>query len=167
MKRKYKFIFFSAAVLILCAAAYWVLKGTSEEEKVRKVLFQLTTLAEKPQGVRPTELAVKLKTLQTVFADSVSIDFGARKLSDTYTPRSLEPMLVSFRKHFVETTCSMSDVEITLQGDRANAVFACRFKGVPRQGNRVDEVRDVSCQLVKRDQKWYIENISINDILER
>ena len=167
MNKKHKFLSAAIVLLLISGAAYWLLKGTSEEEKVRKVLIALTTLAEKPQNVSPTEFAVKLRTLQTVFAEKVVIDFGARRMSDVHSARSLEPLLISFRKHFLYTSCSLSDEEITVDADRASTVFACRFKGKPQQGNYVDEVRDVSCQLVKRDRKWYIEKISINDILER
>lgn len=167
MKKKHKTIAAFIVLLLAAGAAYFIFKGTSEEEKVRKTLVKLTTLADKPQNVSPTEFAVKLRTMQTIFAEQVVIDFGARRLSDVYSARSLEPLMINFRKHFITASCSLSDEEITVNGERANAVFACRFKGRPQQGNYVDEVRDVSCQLVKHDKTWYIEKISINDILER
>lgn len=167
MKKKYKILLLTAALLLLTFAAYRIFTGNSDEEKIRKTLHRLTTLAAKPQEPRPAELAAKLRTLQTIFAEQVTIDFGARKMSETYTPRSLEPLLVNFRKQFISSDCSMSDLETTVSGGHADTVFACRFQGTPRKGNAVDEVRDINCRLVKHDKTWYIESISINDILER
>jgi hypothetical protein len=89
----------------------------------------MVSLASKPEAASPAELALKLRILQRVFADKVTIDFGARRMSDVYTPRSLEPMLANFRKSFVSTTASMSDEELRIDKVRADIVFACRFRG--------------------------------------
>ena len=76
MKKKHKIILLASALVLLAFAAYRIFSGNSEEEKIRKTLLRLTTLAAKPQEPKPTELAAKLRTLQTIFAENVSINFG-------------------------------------------------------------------------------------------
>lgn len=167
MNRKLRFTLFSALALLLLTTAYYFLNSNSDEEKIRKSLVSLASLAVKPSEASPAELAVKLRTIQTIFTGEIIIDFGARKLSGKYTPRSLEPMMVNFRKHFANSKCSAGNIEITVAGERADAVFSCSFKGTTIKGDVIDEVKDVNCRLVKYEKKWYIESISINDILER
>ena len=167
MKAKNKIILLLLILFGCAIAAYFVFAGSGDEAKIRRTLEKMTQLAAKPQEPKPAELAMKLRILQTVFAEQVSIEFSAHRFAENYTPRSLEPMLVNFRKHFASSDSSMSDLEINLSGSRADAVFSCRFQAVNRKKERVDEVYDVHCQLVKREQTWYIERVSINEILER
>ena len=127
----------------------------------------MSSLAVKPETSGATELAVKLRTLHRVFADEVEIDIRAAKIADKYTPRSLEPLLVNFRKSFTRTDCSASDIEIKTDSRYAEAVFSCRFKGTPKQGAPFDEVRDVTCHLQKSEGVWKINRVVVNDILER
>lgn len=148
-------------------AAYKIFGGVSDEAKIINTVSDMVSLASKPEAASPAELALKLRILQRVFADKVTIDFGARRMSDVYTPRSLEPMLANFRKSFVSTTASMSDEELRIDKVRADIVFACRFRGKPKSGIYVDEVRDVTCSLQKTDGVWKIDKVVINDILER
>ena len=167
MIKKHKRLFLLLLMLIVAAAGYRLFKAPTEEEKIEKTLREMATLADKPEEISPAEFAVKLKTLQRVFAENVTIEFGAHRFSDIRSRRSLEPLLINFREHFAKAGCSISDIEINITNERASVVFACRFIGRPKQGAAVDEIRDVTCQLVKLENKWYIERVSINDILER
>lgn len=167
MNRKIRFTLYSILAILLLAAAYFFWNSSGDEEKIRKSLVSLASLAAKPAEASPAELAVKIRILQTIFAEQIIIDFGSRKLSGNYSPRSLEPMMVNFRKHFTSSKCSAGNIEINIAGERADAVFSCTFKGTTNKGEVIEEVKDVNCRLVKHEQKWYIESISINDILER
>ena len=167
MNKKSKFILFAVSSVLLITAAYFVWNNNSDEEKIRRTLISLASLAEKPDAARPTELAAKLRIIQTVFTDNINLDFRDIRLSGNYSARSLEPMLVNFRKHFADSDCSAGNMDITVSSDRADAVFSCSFSGRTSKGELIKEVRDVNCRLVKIDKTWYIESISINDILER
>ena len=167
MTKKNKTILFAVLFILPVIAAYFVWNNNSDEQKIRQTLIRLASLAEKPDAARPTEFAAKLRIIQTVFTDNINLDFRDIRLSGSYSPRSLEPMLANFRKSFVSTAASMSDEELRIDKVRADIVFACRFRGKPKSGTYVDEVRDVTCSLQKTDGVWKIDKVVINDILER
>ena len=63
-------------------AAYKIFGGVSDEAKIINTVSDMVSLASKPEAASPAELALKLRILQRVFADKVTIDFGARRMSD-------------------------------------------------------------------------------------
>ena len=167
MKRR-KLIISTVIALIVCGAAVFLTCIRQDDNaKIRRVIFKFVRLAEKPDHASAAELAVKLRTLQTVFCDEVTLDIRHPAISEKYSPRSLEPLLVRYRKHFNHADASLSDLEINISGERADALFSVHLTGVTLRRHRVDEVRDVNCTLIRADGAWRIEKVSITNVLER
>ena len=165
-KRVVVFLLAAAAVCICAFVAVFFLK--SEEHKVKLVLDKLIYLGERPENPGAAELAVKLGSIDDIFAEQVSLDFGRRFLSGIYSSRSIEPLLVQYRKAFVRADLKMDDLTVTISPeDTANAIFSCRLTGKLHRGDQIEEVRDVECRLKKTEGKWRIEKLEINEVLER
>ena len=165
---KNKLLLLILTVVALAGAALWVTFALqSEEHKVKLVLDKLVYLAERPASPGAAELAVKLGSIDDIFAGEVSLDFGRRVLSGTYSSRSIEPLLVQYRKVFARAAVEMDDLTVTVAGDTAEAVFSCRLTGKLHRGDLVEEVRDIECRLKKIEDKWRIIKLEINEVLER
>ena len=167
MKHKKLMISILILLIAVCGLIFFMLTKPDENEKVRRVLVQFTRLADKPSTASAAELAVKLRTLQTVFCEQVMLDIRTPAISEIYTPRSLEPLLIRYRKHFSYTQSGMNDLEINISGNRADALFSLHLTGVTLKGYKVDEVRDINCVLVKSNDIWRIEKVTVTNILER
>ncbi len=167
---KNKLLLLILTAVALAGAALWVTFALqSEEAKVKAVLEELIRLGERPENPGAAELAVKIASIDDIFADRVVIEFGRRgRISGTYSPRSIEPLLVQYRKVFARAELAMDDFTVTVSPeDTANAVFSCRLTGKLHRGDYIEEVRDVDCRLKKADGVWRIEKLDINEVLER
>jgi hypothetical protein len=165
--KKLLFILIIAALAAVSGALWMIFFFKSEEHKVKLVLDKLVYLAERPASPGAAELAVKLGSIDDIFAGEVSLDFGRRVLSGTYSSRSIEPLLVQYRKVFARAAVEMDDLTVTVAGDTAEAVFSCRLTGKLHRGDLIEEVRDVGCRLKKIEDKWRIVKLEINEVLER
>ena len=167
---KNKLLLLILTAVALAGAALWVTFSLqSEETKVKQVLEKLILLGERPENPGAAELAVKLGSIDDIFADQVVIEFGRRsRISGTYTQRSIEPLLVQYRKVFSRAHLDMDDLTVTISPeDTANAVFSCRLSGKLQGQDYIEEVRDIDCRLKKTDGVWRIEKLDINEVLER
>ena len=167
---KNKLLLLILTAVALAGAALWVTFSLrSEEAKVKRIVAELVKLGERPASPGAAELAVKIASIDDIFADQVEISFGRRfGLSGVYTPRSIEPLLVQYRKVFIHAAMAADDLTVTIESeDTANAVFSCRLTGKLHRGDYIEEVRDVECRLKKLAGVWKIDRLNINEVLER
>ena len=162
-------IFITFAALIAAGGAFWAFRlSRSEEHKVKQVINQLVDLGKRPENPGPAELAIKITAIDNIFAEQVILDFGRRWNSGVFSNRSIEPLLVQYRKAFIHAELKMDDLTINIPDqETANALFSCRLTGKLHRGDYIEEVRDVECRLKKIEGSWRIDKLEVNEVLER
>ncbi len=166
--RKTRIAVLIAAVLALGGLSLWYLNYDSPEAQVKRTLRQLCELANKAEQENAAVAALKINSTDKVFAPRCVIDVGHELADGTMTPTEITSMLARYRGVFQQVRVETRDVSIHIQSpEEATASFTGFLKGVTRGGGQLDEVRDLTCQLEKRDGRWLINRIAIREVLQR
>lgn len=170
-KIPHQLIWIVAAVILLVAGGYiYYLRNMTDEAKIRDVLETLCDIGTK-SGEGAAATALKLKSLEKIFAPEVDINLDDRIFAGKVKQTELTGDVVRFRAIFDRVKIGMRDLEIKVEGpEQAEAVFTGSLDGVGKSGGgvgTVSEVRDIFCKLEKIDGDWKINSLSVQNILQK
>ena len=167
MRIKGKWIVLLIILFLLGGISLWYITRDSEEAKVKRKLHELADFGIKAEGEKEIFGALKVNGTDKVFAPQFELSLKYDMFSGTYTPREMTANLARFRMLFKQVKVRVADTVITINGDKADAVFTGLLDGVTADGKAVNEVRELNCTLAKIDGKWLINKLVVRDILEK
>lgn len=160
-------------VLILGALAlgwrWW--SGGGEEQKIRRPFAELSSAVGKSGGAA-SNLSILTTTddLKDLFADPVTLqvsgdeDFG---LAGTYSEAELKSNITRMRSVFKTLKVSFSDIKIRARNSTTATVDATVRAIATVEGSKADEVRLLTCQMVKKNGHWLFQSFNERQVLEK
>lgn len=165
MVKKLIIIFVAVAAAV---GIYFIFFRETEEQKIRRMLNNLCIdCAKSKESSSAVSLIVKTDTLKNYFADPCSLSVYKGFMQGNFSDVRAANEIMRANLFFKSSDLSYYDLHITVDGDEASVGFSGRFQAVLKSGERIDEVRDVSLQLCKIDNKWKIKSAEVQKILQR
>lgn len=165
MRIKGKYLALLIVFLLLGGVSLWYITRDTEEAKIKRKLHELADFGVKAEGEKEIYGALKINGTDKVFAPQLELVLNPDMFNGTYTPREMIANLARFRMLFKQVKIRVTDVVITVSGDKADAAFTGLLDGVTVDGKAVNEVRELNCALTKIDGKWLINKLVVRDIL--
>ncbi len=163
------FVLIMLAIMIGCGFYYW-LRPPEAVVQVRKTLEKLCEDASKPKSGSAASLVLKSQRLPDLFVDPCQLDLlGIRgELTGKFSPQELASLVVRLHGAFDTYQIKASDVQITIDSPtRATIEFAGSFHGRTKQGETIEELRDLTAHLERVDDQWRFAQFSIRKVIEK
>jgi hypothetical protein len=163
---KYIVIF---VVLILAVTGYFIFfSELTPEQKIKKQLNTFLKCASKSPNDKLTTGLIKSKQLEKLFAPKCSFHVGVSMFSGNYTPEDISANSMRCRSMFKYVDFSVSDVEIEFpESSKATVNFTGVLSGLTKNGNNIQEFRELTCKLDLIEDKWLISSVSIQEIIKK
>jgi len=158
-------------VLILAAAGilYWLIKGDSDEVRIRKSFETFARAASKEAGEGTTALLIKTQTLGKLFDEKCSLEGTKTFLDGNYTPEEVTSNAVMARKHASSLSMRFHDLTVNISSpEDASARFTVRVTGISANaGGSFSESREMNATLRKKEGKWLFTSFKVIDVFEK
>jgi len=163
-----------ALVLIAPAAAagvawyFFVVRPHREVRRIAKRLDRFEKLASRKHGSGALNVAVRSQSFSGLFTPAVRLDIPDAHLSGQYSAEELASVAARSLLTFRWTSLRFYDRDIRLDApDHAVVRATARFQAEMRTADRIDEVRELRCELRKQGRTWYFSNIAQVQVLRR
>ena len=169
MKRGVVVIVLAVAVLA-SAAVCWCLFRDSGERRIRRALEELCEIGSKSSGENAALGALKANRADHVFAPVCRFNFAQQVMDGVLTPTETGARILRLQGMFDWIKLSFSELEITVEGDKADIAFSGSFKGRLKYGDNreVDEIREIEAELARqKDSRWKFTRMSFRQVLEK
>ena len=158
------------AILIAAAGAgYWfILRPNREIRRVRRRIDALEQLLSHKPKTGAIQLAIRNQSLLRLFAARVQVEVPEAGFNREYSAEELAAVISRGLLLFRWTNLRFYDRQIHLDPpDSARVEATARFRAENRSGARIDEIREVRCELRKRNGKWRFFHLSEVQVLRR
>ncbi len=146
---------------------YWTFQKT-DTALIRTNLQKVCDLASKYPDEGNARGLLKSKALQALFDDPCYLDIRAHLFVGQYTRREIAANAMRYRSFFRHVYISLHDLEIELVSlTEARAEFTGSCDGLLKNGKRINQYRELSCELLKKNGDWVVSRIVIRQILEK
>lgn len=168
MVKKTKLIVLVFLVLLTAVAVYYLTREKTPEDMIKEQLYEFLDNASKSAGDKLTTSLLKTKSIEKQFAPKCYFDVGVQMFSGTYSPFQISQNSMRCRAMFRHVKFSISDLEIIMTSSKTATVdFTGHVKGITKQGNAIDEYRELSCKVNLIEGKWLISSVNIRKILKK
>ena len=157
-------------VLVVIAAGlfgYWHFTE-SEEDRVKARFTLLAERAEK-KGEEPVmKMALRVRGIGALFAETSVIESSLYDLSGTYTPNDINTLAAAISTRFKKLSIKFFDVRVDFPGNGlARASLTATLKGLSKSEGLIKETHELEIELVDKDGEWYFTRISMVEVLEK
>ena len=156
------------ALVGLGAAAWWGLHPT-DEKRVRRTLTALAERATKAPGETTTVMALKLQSLDTLFAPQVDVNVRGFAGNGNYSREELASIVARVRPMFRSIRLVFRDVTVTFPApNQATAVMTAQLEMEDAEGRRQTDTREIAvCLRREGPTSWGCATFRENQVLER
>lgn len=156
-----------AVVLLVLAIGGGIAYQRSDRVQIRRRFNRLADLA----GRSPTEsmiaMAARSEQLSNLFADRTTLAVPIRGLTGEYSRREIVQSAVSAKSQAESIQLDFHDMRIRdISGDNAHCTVTARLRAVIN-GERINEVRELDCHLVREAGRWVFKSFSVAEVLQR
>ncbi len=164
VKRKWVII----AVIISAAALAAFSLFPGEGKKVKKQFSLLAHYASKDEEENILAMARKMKSLESLFAESCEVTAPPYSLEGNFSRTDLAGMATRARMPFAHLTLSFHDLSVSFPDqETARVVLTGEVRGKSSRGTAVQEVREIECVLKKYQGEWLFRKWEIVEVLKR
>ena len=170
MKRSVLAIVLAAIAAASATGVYWRFFRDSDERRIRRALEELCEIGSKSSGENAALGALKANRADHVFAPVCRFDFARQVVDGVLTPTETGARILRLQGMFDWIKLSFSELEITVEGDKADIAFSGSFKGRLKYGDNreVDEIREIEAELARqKDSRWKFTRMSFRQVLEK
>lgn len=159
-------------VLVLGGLALgWHWFGGGDEQKLRRAFSQLGSVVSKSGGT-VSQLAIlgTQDDLSKLFADPVTLQVSGEEdygLDGTYSRAEVNSNLARLRQVCKTLQISFSDIRIRSRNSSTASVDATVRATATFEDGKAEEVRLLSCQLVKEDGRWRFKSFIERQVLDK
>ncbi|MDA0577570.1 MAG: hypothetical protein O3B24_05670 [Verrucomicrobia bacterium] len=152
---------------VVTAIISWRLHHTPTA-RVTKRFNALAALISMPQPESPIQMAVKGQNLQGFFTASAELHTPVLGAAGPMSPADIASLTMAARASFRDMRFSFRDLTITFPAPRvATATVTARIEGSMTSGERVDEIRELHCELQHVEHVWRFSACAVVDVLQR
>jgi len=140
----------------------------TEEKKVRKQFRLLAESVSKKTGENPFVMAQKMKNLQVLFEENLTVNVAADSFSGSYSREEVLSYATASRTGFSDLSLKFFDFHIDFpEKITARAMLTARLAGRTTGGEQMDETREIECVLKKVEKKWRFTHIEVVEVLKK
>lgn len=159
-------------MLIIGAAVLgWRCLGGGEEQKLRRTFSDLGGAVSKGTGaVANLSVLGTLDNLDKLLADSLTLQVSADEdygLAGTYSRSEAKANIARMRQVCKSLKVNFSDIKIRTKTATAATIDATVRAVATFDGGKVEEVRLLTCQLVKQEGSWRFQSFVERQVLEK
>ncbi|MDD3118554.1 MAG: hypothetical protein PHQ27_05210 [Victivallales bacterium] len=155
-------------VLAVVAVGWWYWSPQSDRSLVMKALREMADAASKERNETTAAMWLKTRKADEYLADPCSFQLERTMFSGEFSPEEITSNLVRLRRVFNTCRLSFYDAEVTFpQPDRAIIDFTGNLQGELRNGEKVDEVREIRAELSKIKEQWRFCRFSIRQVIRK
>jgi hypothetical protein len=152
---------------VIVAVGIYLFRG-NESSRVQRQFRRLAESVSKTSGEGNLTMVMKTETFQRLFAPECDLEFKEQVLNGVFTPDQLVAQLVRGRSQLSTITASFPDVVTTFpENDLAVVAATARFQATHRNGQAVDETRELECELRKIGGEWRFQRVAVVEVLKR
>lgn len=157
-----------AVVVVSGIIAWRLFFRDSDKAAIRKHLHRICELASKYPNEGNARGLLKSEALQSMFHEPCYLDIRAHLFVGQYTRREIAANSMRYRSFFNHVYITLHDLEIELLSPtEARAEFTGACDGILKNGERVNQYRELVCELIKIDNNWLVARVVIRPILQR
>lgn len=139
-----------------------------EEDKVKKVFYEISDSVEKMTNENPIVSAGKAKQIREVFIDFCVVEIPSRSISRAISSQETSSYAYARRMHFKILSLDFYDIRVEfLDKTSVHATLTAVFKGELTTGELVEDAHELISTLEKIDDKWRLSKIEVVEILEK
>jgi hypothetical protein len=157
------------AALIIASgvlAAFALFPG--EEKKVKKQFSLLAHYASKDEEEKILAMARKMKSLESLFAESCEVTAPPYSLAGSFSRADLANLAARARMHFSSLTLAFHDLSVSFPDqETAQVVLTGEVRGKSSRGAPVHEVREIECLLKQHQGEWLFCKWATVEVLKR
>jgi hypothetical protein len=152
---------------VIAAVGVFLFRG-NENSRVRRQFRRLAESVSKAPDEGNLVMVMKTETLRRLFAPECDLEFNEQVLNGVFTPDQLVAQLVRGRSQLSTITASFPEVVATFpKPDLAVVAATARFQATHRNGQAVDETRELECELRKEAGEWRFQRVAVVEVLKR
>ena len=157
------------AVIILAAATIWFcFFRDNEENKVRRALASLADSASKRAGEKTSTMIIKSQILASNFAEKCGLLIDDKYFAGEYSPEEISNQMLRARTFFHDFSLDFYDTEIDFPStNEARIAFTGHLTGTLKNGDRINEARELVALLRNDSGKWKFYSFKIRPILRK
>ena len=157
-----------AALVVIIGIGGVAYFSQSEEKKVKKRFDLMSEWVSKDPGEKAFTMAHKIQSLGTLFAETCGIKAPIHSLSGSYTPEEISGYAARARLQFSKLSLRFYDLDVDFpQVGIAEVLLTAKLTGRSRDGEHVDEIRELQCVLKKIEKKWLFSHIEVVEVLKK
>ena len=157
-----------AAAVVVAVVVIVIRLLPSEEKRVARQFERFSAWASKDRDEKPLKTTEKIQGLRSLFADPCEVRTDVDSFGGWYSPEQIVSYAMRARGYFAEASLTFHDVSVEIpEGDRALVMLTARLKGISVVEERVNEVRELECELHKTANRWLFNRIVVVEVLQR
>jgi hypothetical protein len=164
---KSKHIIIACVVVVIGIVAYFIF-SQSEAEKVKMQFEFIAEKINKDSGENPIIAAANANKIKEVFTEPFTVQAPAFDVFREASTDDISPFILAMRARYSEIALKFYDYVIEFPSKKtANASVTQRMRAKLTAGENVEDINELSCQLIKVDDIWLITEIEIVAVLEK
>lgn len=156
--------------LIIIVAGLFAVRHFSESE-VDRVKQRFTLLAERSEkkSEEPImKMALRVRGIGALFADSSVIESSRYDISGTYTPDNINTLAAAISMRFKKLSMKFYDIRVIFPEEGASRVtLTATLKGLSKADGMLNETHEMEVDLIDVEGEWYFSRISMVEVLEK
>ena len=142
----------------------------SEKTIIINNLKELTQAASKKQKSGAISLALSSQTVDKLITDTIEVEVGYAAIDSYYNRYTFSNQIMRAKTAFSKLIFKIYDCEVTLAQDKKSAeiAFTVEVKGKLKQGQNINDVKDVIAQVRKNSEgKWQFSKFSLQQVVHK
>jgi hypothetical protein len=157
-------------LLVIFAAGFFAVRHftESEEDRVKERFTLLAERAEKKGEESVVKMALRVRGVGALFADTSVIESSLYDLSGTYTPDNINTLAAAISTRFKKLSMKFYDIRVVFPEEGLSQVsLTVTLKGLSKYEGHIKETHELDVELIDLDGDWYFSRISVVEVLEK
>ncbi len=158
-------------VILLIGIIFWSHRFSGEEKRVIRQFKLLSQYIEKSSDEDLISVVNRIKKISRLFTDPCEFkieDDPLYSFTGSYTREEIGGYALRGRSYFSDLSLRFDDYRIEfLDKFTAHVKLTGRLSGRSSSGEKVDEVRELFCELKKMEKSWLFSRFEVIEVLKR
>lgn len=166
-----KKIILTILVLVVAGLGVWFIffDKKTDEELIKEQIVELAETCGKNPKESSVVMAMKNSRIANPIASHCSVTIPQAMMNGSYSPMEFAGSMTRSRALFNSLKGTIEEMEVTVSADKQKAVvdYSVRVNGCLKNGDTVEEARDLRSEMIKEEDKWKISSFEIRQVLEK
>jgi hypothetical protein len=157
-----------ASILTILIVGVSLSCSTNEEKRVRNQFKLLSEFVSKDRSENALTMAQKIKNTAQLFVDGCEINVPDQSVVGSYSRDEIARYAGQARLQFSKLSLRFHDLDIYFPENAVALVtVTARAEGNSKDGERVNEVRELQCALTRTEDVWLFSRIEVVEVLQK